>query len=135
MKTLLLVRGLPGSGKSTFAETLVGKDNVYSADDFFTDSEGGYNYNPSRIQEAHLFCLGNVKQRMIHDTDNAFTSTIAVTNTFTQEWEMEKYYIIAKQYGYTVHTIVVENRHGGKNVHGVDDEKLKVMKDRFEIKL
>jgi predicted kinase len=135
MKTLLLVRGLPGSGKTTFAETLVGKDNVYSADDFFTDSEGGYYYNPSRIQEAHLFCLGNVKQRMIHDTDNAFTSTIAVANTFTQEWEMEKYYIIAKQYGYTVHTIVVENRHGGKNVHDVPDEKIETMRNRFEIKL
>jgi len=135
MKTILLVRGLPGSGKTTFAETIFGKDNVYSADDFFTDSEGGYYYNPSRIQEAHLFCLGNVKQRMIYDTDNAFTSTIAVANTFTQEWEMEKYYIIAKQYGYTVHTIVVENRHGGKNVHDVPDEKIETMRNRFEIKL
>lgn len=135
MKTLLLVRGLPGSGKTTLAETLIGKDNVYSADDFFTDTIGNYNYNISRIHEAHIFCFGNVKQRMIYETENSQFSIIAVANTFTQEWEMEKYINLAKEFGYTVHSVIVENRHGGKNIHSVDDDKLEQMKNRFEIKL
>jgi hypothetical protein len=60
---------------------------------------------------------------------------IVVSNTFTQEWEMEAYYLLAEEMGYTVFSLIVENRHGGKNVHGVPEEKLQAMKDRFEIKL
>jgi phenolic acid decarboxylase len=58
-----------------------------------------------------------------------------VSNTFTQEWEMEKYYQLANQYDYRVFSIIVENRHGGKNLHGVPEDKLQIMKDRFEVKL
>jgi len=42
---------------------------------------------------------------------------------------------MAKRYGYRIHTIVVENRHGGENVHGVPSDKLEIMKNRFEVKL
>jgi hypothetical protein len=34
-----------------------------------------------------------------------------------------------------VFSIIVENRHGGVNQHGVPDEKLQKMKDRFEVSL
>jgi hypothetical protein len=60
---------------------------------------------------------------------------VAVSNTFTQEWEMDAYYELAKQYGYQVYSLIVENRHGGVNEHGVPDEVLEKMKNRFEIKL
>jgi 50S ribosomal subunit-associated GTPase HflX len=60
---------------------------------------------------------------------------IVVSNTFTQEWEMEEYFKLAEKYGYMVFTVVVENRHGGVNQHGVPEEKLEQMKNRFEIKL
>jgi hypothetical protein len=60
---------------------------------------------------------------------------IVVSNTSTEEWEMEPYFTLAKEYGYTVFTIVVENRHGGVNQHGVPEDKLEMMKDRFQIKL
>jgi hypothetical protein len=64
-----------------------------------------------------------------------FYSEIVVSNTFTQEWEMEKYYELAEEYGYKIFSIIVENRHGGINQHGVPAEKLEQMKNRFEIKL
>jgi hypothetical protein len=48
---------------------------------------------------------------------------------------MDFYYELAKTYGYRVHSIIVENRHEGKNEHGVPEEKLKRMRDRFEISL
>jgi hypothetical protein len=48
---------------------------------------------------------------------------------------MQPYYDLAAKYGYKVFSIIVENRHGGKNVHGVPDEKLEIMKNRFSIKL
>jgi hypothetical protein len=60
---------------------------------------------------------------------------IAVSNTFTMEWEMQPYYDLAKEHGYRVYSLIVENRHGGVNEHGVPEEKLVQMKKRFEIRL
>jgi hypothetical protein len=42
---------------------------------------------------------------------------------------------MAKKYGYKVFSIVIENRHGGSSEHGVPEDKLEQMKNRFEIKL
>lgn len=64
-----------------------------------------------------------------------FYPTIVVSNTFTQEWEMEPYFKLAKKYGYTVFSVIVENRHGGENEHGVPEEKVQIMRERFQIKL
>ena len=62
-------------------------------------------------------------------------SKIVVANTFTQDWEMAPYFEMADRYKYRIHTVIVENRHDGKNIHGVPEDKLEIMKNRFEIKL
>jgi hypothetical protein len=62
-------------------------------------------------------------------------SPVVVSNTFTQEWEMETYYELAKTYGYQVSSIIVENRHGGVNEHDCPADKVEIMRNRFEIKL
>ena len=128
MKTLYIVRGLPGSGKSTFAQSL--DCPVFEADMFFVNSQGVYNFDFTKIKDAHSWCQEMVEDHMFNQDEK-----IAVSNTFTQEWEMKPYYDMAKTYGYTVFSVVVENRHGGENVHGVPADKLEVMKNRFEIKL
>jgi hypothetical protein len=48
---------------------------------------------------------------------------------------MEVYYKLAEQYGYRVHSIIMENRHEGINEHNVPKDKLVQMKNRFEVKL
>lgn len=132
MKTLILLRGLPGAGKSTIARLLVGdKDYCHKeADMYFVDRDGNYNFDGSKLKLAHEWCRGEVEFLMRHEH-----STVVVSNTFTQEWEMEAYYELAKKYDYRVTALVVENRHNGKNVHGVPDEVLEKMAERFEIKL
>ena len=127
-KILYIVRGLPGSGKSTFAKQLT--SNVFEADHYFYDNDGNYNFIPSEIKNAHKECNQFVKYAMESSIEK-----IAVSNTFTQEWEMEPYFELAKKYGYKVFTIIVENRHGGTNVHNVPEDKIEQMKNRFEIKL
>jgi predicted kinase len=130
-KVLYIVRGIPGSGKSTFAKTLVNKDYCHKeADMFFVDGDGSYNFEPSKIKEAHKWCQEEMDllMRLEH-------SPVVVSNTFTQEWEMGPYFELAKTYGYKVFSIVIENRHEGTNEHGVPDEKIEQMKNRFEIKL
>ena len=131
-KDLILLRGLPGSGKSTLAKLLVGdKDYCHKeADMYFVDRDGNYKFVPSKIKDAHAWCKEEIEFAMKYEH-----SPVVVSNTFTQEWEMDAYYELASKYGYRVHSIVVENRHGGVNQHGVPDEKLDQMKNRFEIKL
>jgi predicted kinase len=130
-KNLILLRGLPGSGKSTLAKLLVDKDYCHKeADMFFVDREGNYNFDPSKIKDAHSWCKGEVAHLMKYEH-----SPIVVSNTFTQEWEMDDYYKMAEELGYRVTSIITENRHGGKNEHGVPDDKLEMMKNRFTVKL
>jgi len=137
-KVLYIVRGLPGSGKSTFAKKLVNSDFlVCEADKYFIDKETGeYKFDGSKIKDAHKYCQDLVetymKDSMVNDQ---WYREIAVSNTFTMEWEMNPYFELAKKYGYKVFSIIVENRHNGKNVHGVPTDKIEQMKDRFEIKL
>jgi predicted kinase len=132
-KMLYLVRGLPGSGKSTFAKTLGGIH--IEADQYFVDVEGNYNFDGSKIKLAHEYCRTQTEAWMKTDGLQVNVDKIVVSNTFTQEWEMEPYFELAKKYGYKVFSIIVENRHGGTNVHGVPEEKIEQMKNRFEIKL
>jgi len=133
---LFLVRGLPGSGKTSFATAIWNDYAVCEADKFFYDKEGNYNFDATKIKQAHEWCREQVEIRMKDNGVNPqFYPEIVVSNTFTQEWEMEAYYKLAEQYGYKVFSIIVENRHEGVNQHGVPDDKLQQMKNRFEIKL
>ena len=133
---LFLVRGLPGSGKTSFASAIWNDYAVCEADKFFYDKEGNYNFDPSKLKEAHSWCKNEVESRMIeHQNNQQYYPEIAVSNTFTQEWEMEDYFKLAEKYEYKVVSLILENRHGSQNVHGVPDEKLQIMKYRFQIKL
>jgi predicted kinase len=132
---LILLRGLPGSGKTLLASIILQNPSglepeVLSADDFFTDENGNYNFDGSKIKEAHNYCQFRCSERMRQQK-----ARIVVANTFTQEWEMDVYFDMAKRYNYRVHTVIVENRHGNQNVHDVPEDKLLQMKNRFQIKL
>jgi len=132
---LILLRGLPGSGKTTLAKIILqlrstDEPEILSADDFFEDNEGEYNFDPTKLKEAHNYCQFRCSERMRQQK-----AKIVVANTFTQEWEMDEYFKMAERYNYRVHTVIVENRHGNKNVHGVPEDKLQQMKNRFNVKL
>lgn len=134
-KNLYIVRGLPGSGKSTFARSIAKQYQIFEADQYFM-KRGKYNFDVTKLKDAHDDCKQRVARRMRENLFNSiFFTNIVVSNTFTQDWEMRFYRNVAKRYGYKVHTIIVENRHYGKNVHGVPQDKLQAMEDRFEIKL
>ena len=129
MKELFLLRGIPGSGKSTLAESLGGIH--LEADMYFINPETGeYVFDPSKIKNAHQWCQDTAERNMKSGRDR-----IVVSNTFTQAWEMDPYFEMAKRNGYRVYSLIVENRHGGKNEHGVPEDKLSQMRNRFEIKL
>ena len=126
MRELFLLRGLPGSGKSTLAKSLGG--HHVEADQYFMDN-GTYEFVLSDIKHAHEWCRIRCEEFMQMELK------ITVSNTFTQEWEMQAYYDLAEKYDYRVYSLIVENRHGGVNEHNVPQETLEKMKQRFEVKL
>lgn len=147
---LILVRGVPGSGKSLFSQIMCSYDNSgadrqftshISTDTFFTDDHGVYKYDPSKLVDNHAKCQSYVKDIMKH-TDRVLNYSVPyerycdcmfVHNTFTKEWEMANYNDMADEYGWRVFTIIVENRHKSQTVHGVPEETIKSMKERFEV--
>jgi predicted kinase len=127
MKELFLLRGVPGAGKSTLAKSLGGVH--IESDKYFMDGDE-YKFDPSKLKDAHAWCQNAVKVWTKNGVEK-----IVISNTFTQEWEMDYYFDLAKEHGYRVYSLIVENRHGNKDVHNVPEEKLVQMKQRFEIKL
>jgi predicted kinase len=128
-KVLFIVRGLPGSGKSTLAKMLCPIDSICEADKYF-NKDGVYNFDASLLKEAHQWCKKEVESKMQMDEPR-----IVVSNTFTTEWEMVPYFELAEKWGYSAMTMIVENRHGSSNVHGVPEQTIEKMRSRFDIKL
>ena len=121
--TLYLIRGLPGSGKSTLGKLLAGSNN-FEADDYFM-SEGVYTFKPSELPNAHDFCQFQVRTSM-----EEMIPTIAVCNTFSEQWEVDPYLeMLKKHHLYTVNIIECQSDYG--SVHGVPDEAVQAMKDRW----
>lgn len=123
-RTLYIIRGLPGSGKTTLAHTIA-DDNVCEADDYFINSDGEYVYNRANVPVAHRYCRSKCERLMAQRE-----ITIAVSNTFTRHIEYESYLELADKYDYRVIKIICTGNF--KNVHNVPEEVIQRMRDRFE---
>lgn len=129
-KWLALVRGIPGSGKTTLATEVLDAELDVDSDRYFEDDNGNYNFDASKLGDAHNWCRGTVEDAM----ENGVQS-IAVHNTFTEQWEFVRYIGLAAQHGYRVYSLVTENRHGGETEHGVPQNKINQMENRFQFRL
>lgn len=119
-KNLYLIRGLPGSGKSTFALMLansIGAHN-FEADQYFEDDEGNYNWDATLVHSAHRWCQHGARHIM------SLGRPLVVSNTFTTEKEMKPYLDLATQWGYNVTSLIVENRRDGQSIHDVPRETI-----------
>lgn len=129
---LIIIRGLPGSGKSTLSAVLSenNKYPVFSIDDYFTDDNGNYNFEFSENHKAYKHCESRTEEAMRSSHPKIF-----IDNVFSLEWEMEPYFKLAGLYNYRVHVITVENRHGAENVHQVSSGQIERMAAKYKVKL
>ncbi len=130
--TLYLIRGVSGAGKSTFAATLWATgvvNKAFEADDYFYMENGLYEFDASRLRQAHQLCQDNTRYVLEQG------KSVAVSNTSTTEFEVLVYETIAKECNANFVSIIVENRHNGVNIHNVPEDKIKQMKGRFSVKL
>ena len=129
-KQLILIRGLPGAGKTTLSDVFH-CTNV-SADDFFYYGEE-YRFDPKKLAEAHKWCQDTTRVEF----NNPY-ALVAVHNTFCELWEILPYKKIAEECGATLTVISLFD--GGftdeelfeRNTHGVPLESIKAMRERFE---
>ena len=140
-RNLIIIRGVPGCGKTTFAEmiatTIVSMDEyshtikfpVFTADDYHMKN-GKYDWKQENQGKAHAWCQEQTRNAMQEGL-----AKICVANTSTTERELKPYQDLAGNFGYKVHSVIIENRHDGVNVHAVPDATLEKMEIRFQIKL
>lgn len=146
-KTLYIMRGLPGSGKSTRAREIchealnMGADGavICSTDQYFMVGDE-YHFDRNNISIAHNWNQIRVTELMESEVD-----VIVVDNTNTTEKEMAPYKNLAKDNRYEVCEVVVgaESMRADmtayittcveRNTHGVPRESIEKMARRFQL--
>lgn len=115
---IVLIRGLPGSGKTTLAKQFT--MHVHVETDMYFEKDGMYQYNPADIKKAHAWCLEQAKFALQSGRN------VVVSNTFIRRWEMEPYI----QLGVPVREITAMGSYS--NVHGVPNKKIEMMRANWE---
>ena len=123
MQQLILIRGLPGSGKTTLATSLDARFRHFEADQFF-ETEDGYNFIPSKIGHAHEWCQRMVKGCLEDGLD------VVVANTFTTKKELQPYLDMADQSGIIPNIVTCNGKFG--SIHDVPLHTIIKMEDRWE---
>ena len=120
---LILIRGIPGSGKSTMARELMKVIDAkhYEADMYYLDADGNYNFIPSQIKYAHEWCQCNASLAL------SLGFNVIVSNTFTTKKEMKPYLIMDH-----ANIAIFEAKGDYETIHNVPEETINKMKNRWE---
>jgi len=137
MRKVTVMRGIPGSGKSTQVRKIIQAPRpfgsslgVCSADYFFVGPDGVYRFDASKLGEAHKSCL----KRFLEFTNSNFNH-IVVDNTNINPMDAVPYVAVAEALGYDVEIVQVDCDPvvaASRNVHGVPAAKIKEMADRLQ---
>ena len=124
--TLYAIRGLPGSGKTSFAKSL--NLNFYEADQYF-EKFNNNKFDHKLLKKAHRYCYDLVKKELLN------RNSVIVSNTMTTDDEVLEYQNLANELDIKFISIILENRHDGISTHNVPKASIEKMKKRFDIKL
>ena len=124
--TLYAIRGLPGSGKTSFAKSL--SLNFFEADQYF-EKFNNNKFDHKLLKKAHRYCYDLVKKELLNG------SSVIVSNTMTTDDEVLEYQNLANEIGIKFVSIILENRHNGVSTHNVPKGSIENMNKRFDIKL
>jgi len=137
-RSLVLIRGLSGSGKTWLAESLVGDSDfrvMICADDFFISEDGEYEFDHTRIKEAHEWCISETKE-LISDEE---IEMICVHNNFSRKWEAEPYFNMAKECGIDVQVVTLydsgmnDRALSERSPHNISEKAVQKQRHQWEL--
>lgn len=127
MNKLTLIRGVPGTGKSTWAHAIAVNSCpspvVLEADMYFCRETGKYEFDFSMLGRAHDWCLNTTKVLLREGHD------VIVANTFTTMREMNPYINFAVEFGVDISVVTLTEEYG--SIHAVPEESMQRMRERF----
>lgn len=126
MPQLIITRGIPKSGKTSYVKKVFPAAYYCSADDYHVTPGGKYEFKAENLGNAHAWCFGKCYRAMADGFQ-----TIIVDNTNIHAWEIAPYIALANLFGYD-HKIIwvktpIEVCLKRDNSHGVPDWKLGMM--------
>lgn len=124
MNKLIIIRGLPGSGKTTIAKS-VPNAVICEADSYMIDSfTGNYRFDPNKLRDCHRLCLERARQAL------EAKRTVVVSNTSIRLWELEPYFALAAHFNVPVHVFKAVGNY--QNIHNVSYNTIKRMRTNYE---
>lgn len=116
---LVLIRGLPGSGKSTKAKAYLEEGYEHFEADMFFIHDGCYMFDQERLNEAHDWCLSQTREAL------ARGSHVVVANVFATKEDLAPYTSLGFDFE------ILEAKGRSKSVHGVPIELMEAMRARW----
>lgn len=134
MKIVYIIRGLPGSGKSTFAlhlrslHTSLGDSTAHFEADMYMYENGEYVFRKEKLHYCHKSCLNDFMDAISNGTD-----AVIVSNTFIYKKHYKKYIDFAEENNYTIKVITINNHHGNRSIHDVPNKKILQMNESYQL--
>lgn len=119
---LTIVRGLPGSGKSTYAKTHY--NCLILENDMFHMKNGEYRWTATKMNDAINWCISMATIAISNGMD------VVICNTFTRKAFVDSYKKIADILNADFEVIRCTGNYG--NIHDVPQNVLTSMKESFE---
>jgi len=143
MKQVFILRGLPGSGKSYYAQNLADElatadESQYlicSTDDYFLNEQGEYHFDKFKLPQYHNLNLARFIQALAQDIP-----LVILDNTNIKKWEFVAYTQAAVALGYQVKEVIVgevndksmQHLYAKRNSHNVPLKTISKMAYMFE---
>ena len=121
MTQLVIIRGCPGSGKTTYAREHYPSYKCFAADDFF-EKNGKYIFNPRLLSEAHEYCFERTTTALLNKEN------VVVTNTFVTLRDLQQYLNLSRMA--EIKVICLKSMYG--SIHNVPLFKIQMMKRDME---